>query len=116
MSRYVELISKVHLCQVEQEWDIHSMVLSCTDFLHVLGRPELLHLPSDILEKVAGCLELADVQSLGATCRLMRVLCGDACPGLRLSLYPHQVSISSQFPTFSEHALACVGCTSHTLF
>jgi hypothetical protein len=55
------------------------------------GRLELLQLPLDVLEKVAGCLDLPSIEALGATCRLFCVLCSSVSPGLLLSLYPHQV-------------------------
>jgi len=43
------------------------------------------------MESIAAQLSPADLARFSCTCRYARALCWDAAPGLRLSLYPHQV-------------------------
>lgn len=58
----------------------------------VLSRFTVAHLSADILQEVVRHLDTRDTCALSCTCRLFHVICSEAAPLLRLSLYPHQVS------------------------
>ena len=60
-------------------------------------RASLLGLPVEVLTKVMGHLEVQDICSLRMTSRFCRAICREATPGLRLSLYPHQVRYARLF-------------------
>ncbi len=53
---------------------------------------QLTSLPLEALEKVLVHLDRASLASLASTCRFFHSLTATITPGLRLNLYPHQVS------------------------
>ena len=52
---------------------------------------QLLALPTEVLRLLLRWLPPPDVRSVGGTCRVLRGVCRDVMPGLKLNLFPHQV-------------------------